>query len=421
MILAHGATITVSPAEVYISHTPLHAALYGPGARIPLAHVTGITVVAEPTDTECGRVLLDGANVHVTFSPNHQQHQQHFLNALASAQQGDAPPVIPAFDFVALDVETANEDWGSICQVGVVRVTDGNVHESRSWLCQPPAGIHHFDQFNIDIHGITADDVATAPSFGELLPEITKFIGELPVLAHNAQFDISALQRACTASGIDAPELHFGCTLSLARHSSIHFPGHRLPVVAETLGVPQNHHHDAEDDALTCAGIAIELAKRGGFQGGVADFFTQQGFTTGRLHDGRVYPVLRTISAAAAKPKAKPRNRGAAWSKAATPEVIPTPNTDADPSGVLYGQNVTLSGDFEPYDKGMLWERMAELGATIGKNVTKKTTVLVCGPWATVTSKQKRAEELISKGQDIQIWTAEQLYTALGLDEQPPF
>ena len=69
----------------------------------------------------------------------------------------------------------------------------------------------------------------------------------------------------------------------------------------------------------------------------------------------------------------------------------------------------------------MLWERMAELGATIGKNVTKKTTLLVCGPWATVTSKQKRAEQLIKQGQAIQLWSAEQLYAALELEEEPPF
>ena len=57
----------------------------------------------------------------------------------------------------------------------------------------------------------------------------------------------------------------------------------------------------------------------------------------------------------------------------------------------------------------------------MGKNVTKKTTVLVVGEWATVTSKEKRARELQDKGQDIQIWQADQLLEALELNEQPPF
>ena len=87
---------------------------------------------------------------------------------------------------------------------------------------------------------------------------------------------------------------------------------------------------------------------------------------------------------------------------------------------------------FFPSPNSYTGEDMAELGASIGKNVTKKTTLLVAGTWATKTSKQKRAEELIAKGQEIDIWSAEQLYAVLGLDpeaadaavpedEQPPF
>ena len=97
------------------------------------------------------------------------------------------------------------------------------------------------------------------------------------------------------------------------------------------------------------------------------------------------------------------------------------PNAAADPNSPLYGENVTLTGEFEPHDKGELWQKIVEQGAQVGKNVTKKTTVLVVGEWATVTSKEKRARELQDKGQDIQIWQASQLLEALGLDEKPPF
>ena len=78
-------------------------------------------------------------------------------------------------------------------------------------------------------------------------------------------------------------------------------------------------------------------------------------------------------------------------------------------------ENVTLTGEFEPHDKGELWQAIARQGAQVGKNVTKKTTILVAGEWATMTSKEKRAHELKEKGQDIEIWPAERLYEALGL------
>ena len=57
----------------------------------------------------------------------------------------------------------------------------------------------------------------------------------------------------------------------------------------------------------------------------------------------------------------------------------------------------------------------------MGKNVTKKTTILVVGTWATKTSKEKKAEEYQAKGQEIEIWQTDRLLSVLGLDEEPPF
>ena len=53
--------------------------------------------------------------------------------------------------------------------------------------------------------------------------------------------------------------------------------------------------------------------------------------------------------------------------------------------------------------------------------MTKKTTILVVGEWGSMTSKEKRARQLIEQGQDIALWKADKLLDALGLNEQPPF
>ena len=110
-------------------------------------------------------------------------------------------------------------------------------------------------------------------------------------------------------------------------------------------------------------------------------------------------------------------NRGPSnWESVATPRDIPETNTDANPNGPLFGKNVTLTGEFSPLDKGQLWQAIAQAGGTVGKNVTKKTTLLVCGEWNGKTSKQKRAEELQEKGQEIEIWNQGQLLDALDLN-----
>ena len=117
----------------------------------------------------------------------------------------------------------------------------------------------------------------------------------------------------------------------------------------------------------------------------------------------------------------KGQRRRAPWESVATPDTIPDPNPDAHKDSPLYGQHVTLTGDFEPFDKGVLWNGIAHHGGQVGKNVTKKTTILVLGEWATTTSKEKRADELNEKGQGIEKWPASKLFEVLELETEPPF
>lgn len=456
MIAAHGTHVYVSESGVELKYSPLMEALQHSSRIIPLPEISGVSIT-EPTPVLGGHVLLEGANVRVHFSPGQLAGARELVAQLSAVLAGETIPetgTVSGLSFVAFDVETANGDWGSICQMGAVRFVDGIVAESVSWYVTPPPGIADFDPDNVAIHGITADMVADAPDFPNCLSELVAFVGESPLVAHNAQFDFTAISRAAMACDIPAPQFVFACTLLLARAQELGLENNKLPTVARGLGIDLTKHHDASADAMACGEILTALARRAHYVGNLPEFVYSQGFTLGILDSNRVYPVLRDRSGAGAVLQRKKLGLGAAtstttpisaenasevdavadtgtdtasprgrapWSRVATPEEIPDPNPDADPNGVLFGQNVTLTGDFSPYDKGDLWRRIAALGGVVAKNVTKKSTVLVCGPWASKTSKQKRAEELIAKGQAIQIWSEKDLYTALGLDEQPPF
>lgn len=475
MIAAHGATLAVSDTAVTIHRSGLSAALHGhvvegedvtAGAveSVRVADITGLNAHS-PTRYEPGWVELAGPEVRVRFSPNQEESLRRFVADVEAALRGDDPSEsgIPGLNFVALDVETANSDFGSICQVGVVRYIDGVEADSASWLCRPPAGLDDFSPANIDVHGITADDVAEYPRIGEIMADVADFLDGLPFVAHNAQFDATALRRAAVASGVEIAPADFGCSLTLARHSKLAVANNKLPTVAEHFGVDLTSHHDALADARACGEITVALARTHGFSGTLMEFLHSCGFTLGEINAEKIIPVLRDRSGAARSLQAAGassatvvggagtdfrdpdrtkaaadevtvteeqvstesgggRRRGPApWQSVATPDEIPEPNAAADPDHPLHGQHVTLTGDFAPYDKGRLWTGIAEHGGQVGKNVTKKTTVLVTGTWATKTSKEKRAEELNEKGQGIQIWSAEKLYDALGLSEQPPF
>ncbi|MDR7329700.1 exonuclease domain-containing protein [Corynebacterium guangdongense] len=462
MIDAHGTTLTVDNDAVRINYSGLAAALRGhdvdgdditSGSRrdIAISEITDVQVHA-PTAFDLGWVRLLGPDVTVYFSPNQEVQAQRFADHVTAARTGAAPAEagVVGLNAVAMSIATANPDWGSVCRIELTRLIDGVAEERRTYLVQPPVGVDEFEPDTVSWYGVTAADVEGRPRVGEVLPEVLDFIGDLPLVAHNAYFQASALRRAALASGVELPEISFGCTLALVRAAQPELPDHGLAAVAKHYGV-----EGELDDAGRTAGILVALAERGPLM----EQFHAAGFTLGQVSSDPVIPVLLDRSgagralqaagetsageggagtdfrdAATAEPPVvteeqvaeesgqSSRRRGPApWQSVATPDEIPEPNAAADPDNPLFGQHVTLTGDFEPFDKGQIWAGIAERGGEVGKNVTKKTTILVVGTWATKTSKEKKAEEYQAKGQEIQIWPGEKLLGLLELDEEPPF
>ena len=167
-----------------------------------------------------------------------------------------------SLNFVGLDVETANSNRGSICAFGLSVVRNGKVVLTENWLTRPPATLNWFDGRNIGIHGITPGMVKTAPPFKTRLAQVLELVGDLPIVAHNAAFDTSAIRGGCDADGLKWPDLTYGCTMVLSRRILLNLTSHRLPVVCDALGIPPFDHHQAGADANAAALIALKLARR---------------------------------------------------------------------------------------------------------------------------------------------------------------
>jgi len=164
-------------------------------------------------------------------------------------------------DFTAIDVETANSSNAAACAVGLVRVRDGQVVDQTGWLIQPPAPHNVFFEINTRIHGITAADVVNAPTWTEQLAPLAAFAGDDVLVAHNAGFDMAVLKRACEATGDFCPPFRYACTLQVAR-KVYQLESYRLPFVAAEAGFAEFAHHNATADALACAHVMIDAARR---------------------------------------------------------------------------------------------------------------------------------------------------------------
>jgi DNA polymerase-3 subunit epsilon len=159
-----------------------------------------------------------------------------------------------AADFTAIDFETASRRHDSACQLGLATVRQGQIIERVCWLIRPKP--LYFHRANIQIHGITPEQVRDKPEFGELWPEISERIGDDCLVAHNAAFDLRVLIGALQSHRHPIPELRFTCTRAIARRTWPHLRRYGLKPLSNWLGI-RFRHHDALEDAVACAKILL--------------------------------------------------------------------------------------------------------------------------------------------------------------------
>lgn len=160
-------------------------------------------------------------------------------------------------DFAAIDFETANEQFSSVCSVGIVIVRNGIIVERIYSLIQPEPNYYTFQ--NSKVHGLTNEDTDSAPVFPVVWQQIAPLIERIPLVAHNKGFDEACLKAVFRTYQMDYPDYVFYCTLAASRRQLRHLPNHRLPTVAEDCGFILTEHHNALADAEACAEIAMML------------------------------------------------------------------------------------------------------------------------------------------------------------------
>lgn len=164
-------------------------------------------------------------------------------------------------NFTAFDFETANESPDSAIQLGIAQVRGGVVVESRSWMIRPPT-MDFLPRF-IDIHGIRPEQVADAPTFDHIWPEVVPYFTDSKLLvAHYATFDRGVLSATCKRYGLKLPRFKYVCSLEIARVCWPDLPRHKLNIVCDHLNIPLQHH-EATSDALAAAQIVLRAIDMG--------------------------------------------------------------------------------------------------------------------------------------------------------------
>ena len=157
---------------------------------------------------------------------------------------------------IALDFETACPGPGNACQIGLAWIEGGRVTRVEERYIKP-RDMHFTFTW---CHGITADHVWDKPEFPEVLEEFREELAGALVFAHNAGFDASVMRGCVSAYGVAHPDITYACTLKIARAVWPELKSKALGNVARHLGI-RFHHHNAAEDALACAWVAIAAAR----------------------------------------------------------------------------------------------------------------------------------------------------------------
>ena len=272
--------------------------------------------------------------------------------------------------FVAVDVETANADMASICQIGVVTFENGRVVDRWGSLVNPQ---DYFDDLNVSIHGIHEHDVQNAPTFLDVSMRLREAFTDRVVVSH-MPFDRVAIAKACSKYNLSSIECTWLDTARVARRAwpRVSRQGYGLASIASWLEIEFNHH-DAEEDARAAGLVLLRAITDSGL--GVDDW---------------VVRATKPIGSSGTPSSATVKRTG-------------------NPDGPLAGEVVVFTGALS-IPRREAADLAATAGCDVAATVGKKVTLLVVGDHDVrklagheKSSKHRKAESMIQEGQPIRI------------------
>jgi DNA polymerase-3 subunit epsilon len=158
-----------------------------------------------------------------------------------------------------IDFETTGISPGQgarATEVAIVLLEGGVVVDRFQSLMKTGAWI---PSFITQLTGITNAMVNAAPDAATVMAQAARFVGNAPMVAHNASFDSKFWQAELALAGQPAPQ-PFACTVLLSRRLYPQAPSHKLGVLVDYHGLPRTGQaHRALADAEMAAALLARI------------------------------------------------------------------------------------------------------------------------------------------------------------------
>lgn len=261
-------------------------------------------------------------------------------------------------DFIAIEIETANQWRDSMCSIGLVKVVDNKIIDSLFTYLNPN---QPFDEYHTAQHGISDDMVRFSPTFETFYPILNNWITNQTVIAFYRNFDQSVIEEACTSINKLAPYCFYGDILSFSKQNMKPLQFYTLQSIASQFKISLDRER---------AEIIAELVLS----------FEQNfhNFTLSQLTNHQSQVSIQTSSFSS--------------------------STD------FQGKTIVFTGGLEGLTRSMASKKIRSYGGIFSNTVTKQTDMLIVSnsSWQKAqlgqkSSKLQKAEKLQVSGFNIEI------------------
>lgn len=283
--------------------------------------------------------------------------------------------------YTVLDIETTGLDprYCEIIEISAMKYSSGQNIGTFSTLVKPSEPI---DEYITSLTGITNDMLKSAPDISETMQKFYNFVGSDLIVGYNVNFDINFLYDNLLNCRSLILSNSFIDVMRIARKILPGLKNHKQATAADHYGISTAGAHRAAVDCEICNAIFEKLQ---------ADILaTGQSLEDFKLSSKRSELHAKDIS---------------------------TENISFDTSHPLFGKVCVFTGTLEKMSRKDAMQLVVDFGGSVGDNVTKKTNYLILGNNDFCQSikdgksnKQKKAEDLILKGHDIEILSENVFY-----------
>ncbi|MFZ5967593.1 MAG: exonuclease domain-containing protein [Bacillota bacterium] len=286
-------------------------------------------------------------------------------------------------DYIVLDLETTGLDpsYDEIIEIAAIKFSNGERISEFATLVKPDNKI---DKYITELTGITNAMIKDAPKIHEALPKLMEFVGDSVIIAHNANFDINFLYDNNMICFNKPLSNDFVDTMRISRRLFKDIR-HRLVDLVNEFEIPINIQHRALADCEATHQVYEHMK------------------THCRINNIDLSAFNRT-----------------SHDKSFDLKDFKPETDEFDRSHPIYGMSVCFTGTLEKFQRKDALQIVVNLGGIPSDSVTKNTNILVLGNndyCASIkdgkSNKQKKAEDLILKGQDLIIISEKSFYDML--------